>query len=344
MSVKSSKKHGALQQPERFINRELSWLAFNGRVLEEAENKRNPLLERVNFLSISAMNLDEFTMVRVAGLLDLIRLGSTHLSNDGMTAQAQVEQINARVNLVVSQQQKCWLKLSAELEQSGIRILKRESLSRNDIAWAKTYFSENIYPVLTPIAIDPAHPFPFLPNLGIAQLFLLKRGAKKTDQIAILPFPPKLPRFIVLPPKKKTARQRLVKLEDIIELNWEMLFPRSVKHASTLVRIVRDSDLDVEEEAEDLMRYFERAVKQRRRGRVIRIKVASPTAEPLLQFITSQMQIESKRCDLDAGHDRAFDAFGALRPAAPGSEVSFLQRAFPRAHHRLRRGLLRRHR
>jgi len=295
MSDKSSKKHSALQQPGRFINRELSWLAFNERVLEEAANKRNPLLERVHFLSISAMNLDEFTMVRVAGLMDHIRLDSHLVSDDGLTPGQQLERINERIRIIVSQQQKAWSRLRAELKDNGVHILERSDLSKADISWLETYFSENIYPVLTPIAIDPAHPFPFLPNLGIAQLFLFSRGTKKEEQIAILPFPQKLPRFIALPDtaKKKSRAQRFVRLEDIIELNWESLFPRSVKHASTLLRIVRDSDLDVEEEAEDLVRYFERAVKRRRRGRVIRIKIAAPAPANLVQFIISQLQVES---------------------------------------------------
>jgi polyphosphate kinase len=294
MSDKSSKKHAALQHAGRFINRELSWLAFNGRVLEEAANKRNPLLERVHFLSISATNLDEFMMVRVAGLMDHIREGSVHMSDDGQTPQQQLERINEQIRLIIQQQQKTWARLHTELKETGIDILDRTALQPADIRWLETYFSENIYPILTPIAIDPAHPFPFLPNLGIAQIFLLTRGAKKQEQIAVLPFPPKLPRFIALPEgKKNKGTQRLVRLEDIIELNWEALFPRSEKHASTLVRIVRDSDLDVEEEAEDLVRYFERAVKRRKRGRVIRIKVAAPTPPHLLQFLLTQMQVES---------------------------------------------------
>ncbi len=296
MSEKSSKKHIALQHPERFINRELSWLAFNERVLEEAGNKRNPLLERVHFLSISATNLDEFTMVRVAGLMDHIRLGSTHVSDDGLSPKQQVERINERTRIIVDQQQKIWAKLRSELADNGVHIVTPKTLAAPEIKWLETYFMENIFPVLTPIAIDPAHPFPFLPNLGIAQLFLFAREGKKKEQIAIIPFPQKLPRFIAMPQakgKKKNAGIRYVQLEDIIELNWKNLFPHSEKRSSTLLRIVRDSDLDIEEEAEDLVRYFERAVKRRRRGRVIRIKVAYPTPPDLLQFITTQLQIES---------------------------------------------------
>jgi polyphosphate kinase len=294
MSDKSSKKHIALHHPERFINRELSWLEFNQRVLDEANNKRNPLLERVHFLSISSMNLDEFIMVRVAGLLDHIRMQSTLISDDGLSPKEQITRINARIRLLVAQQQKAWNKLRTELEANHIVIAERDALTPAELKWLEGYFIDNIFPVLTPIAIDPAHPFPFLPNLGIAQLFMLARGPKKQEQIAVIPFPPKLSRFVQLPQsKKKKADTRFVKLEDVIELNWGTLFPKAVKKASTLLRIVRDSDLDIEEEAEDLVRYFERAVKRRRRGRIIRIKVAKPTSDALMQFILSQMQVES---------------------------------------------------
>jgi len=296
MSHKSSKKHAALHNPTRFINRELSWLAFNERVLEEAANKRNPLLERVHFLSISAKNLDEFTMVRVAGLMDHIRLRSDLMSDDGLTPEEQLHRINKASRDLVDQQQKVWKKLRADLENNGISIEERNTLDTTEVKWLETYFIENIFPVLTPIAIDPAHPFPFLPNLGIAQLFLFTRENKKQEQIAVIPFPQKLPRFIALPTHKKKSKStlRYVKLEDVIELNWQTLFPSAVKRASTLMRIVRDSDLDIEEEAEDLVRYFERAVKRRRRGRIIRIKVASPVQPVLMQFIMSQMQVESE--------------------------------------------------
>jgi polyphosphate kinase len=279
----------------RLINRELSWLAFNERVLAEASNKRNPVLERAHFLSISATNLDEFMMVRVAGLMDNIRMGSPLRSDDGLTAQEQLSQIAVRIRTIVDQQQKTWKKLRAELAENGLNIVSRDALSSADIKWLETYFSENIFPILTPIAVDPAHPFPFLPNLGIAQLFLFTRGTKKQEQITIIPFPQKQARFIALPPvsRRKASEQRFVLLEDVIDLNWSSLFPHSEKKDSTVIRIVRDSDLDIEEEAEDLVRHFERAVKSRRRGRVIRIKVASPTPPQMMQFILSQLHVES---------------------------------------------------
>lgn len=288
------KKHH-FEQHERLINRELSWLAFNERVLAEASNKRNPLLERMHFLSISSSNLDEFIMVRVAGLLDNVRMGSTLRSDDGLTAQEQLEKITVRTRSIVEQQQKTWTKLRSELAENDITIVEKKELSHHDQKWLEHYFNEYIFPILTPIAVDPAHPFPFLPNLGIAKLFLLTKGAKKLEQVAIIPFPQKQQRLIELPTQgKKKGGHRFVLLEDIIELNWKTLFPHYDKKDSTTIRIIRDSDLDIEEEAEDLVRHFERAVKSRRRGRVIRIKATRSASPQLLQFIIEQLHVESQ--------------------------------------------------
>ncbi len=294
ISHKTTDKNTISLSPTRFINRELSWLAFNERVLEQAASKQNPLLERVNFLSISSTNLDEFTMVRVAGLMDHIRADSDLISDDGLTPAAQLASINERLHSITNLQQKIWDSLHAELLVDGIHIIEQSDVTPAEVKWLKQYFLENIFPVLTPIAIDPAHPFPFLPNLGIAQLFLLAGGKKKKEQIAIIPFPQKLPRFTTLPASgKKKSGTRLIRLEDIIELNRNILFPHTEQVASTLVRIIRDSDLDIEDEADDLIRYFERAVKRRKRGRIIRIKIASETPVNLTQFILSQFQVES---------------------------------------------------
>jgi len=272
---------------DRFINRELSWLAFNERVLHEAENPEIPLLERVNFLSISSHNLDEFIMVRVAGLMDQQLHDSGHLSEDGLTVEAQLTLIHERIKQVTHKQQTIWAELQNELAAHHIHILELKSLKSSDIKWLKSYFREHIFPVLTPIAIDPAHPFPFLPSLGLAKLFLLHHEDKKQDQVAIVPFPQKLPRFISLPDK------RLIKLEDIIELNWKILFPACEKRDSTLLKIIRDSDLDIADEGDDFVRYFERAVKKRKRGRVIRVKIVPPVSETLMHFICSHMQVEN---------------------------------------------------
>ncbi len=273
---------------QRFINRESSWLAFNQRVLEEAQNTGNPLMERLNFLGISASNLDEFTMVRVAGLKDYVRQGITKRSPDGLTPAEEIELIDARIAKMVQQQHECWLSLKHELKKHDVLVIKPGEMNDKDHAWLEEYFIENIFPVLTPIAVDPAHPFPFLPNLSLAHAFQLGVGDTAKEQIAIVPLPALLPRFIRLPGKKL----RFVMLEDAIELYLTTLMPGFRKINSALLRIIRDSELDVEEEGEDFVRNFERAVKQRRRGRVIQIKFVAPSPKHLLQFVAEQMQVD----------------------------------------------------
>lgn len=275
---------------QRFINRETSWLAFNTRVLEEACNPHIPLAARLNFLAISASNLDEFTMVRVAGLKDYVYQGITKKSTDGLTAAEELEQIYIRGSMMVQQQHECWQALRTALKKEGISVISNNDLTQNDISYLQTHFLENIFPVLTPIAIDPAHPFPFLPNLGLAIAFQLHpKGGGKT-QIAIVPLPPRLPRFIAIPGKK----QRFLMLEELIDLFLSTLMPGFEKLESTLFRIIRDSELDVEEKQdENFVRNFERAVKQRRRGSVIQIKFATPAPRHLVQFVTEQIHVET---------------------------------------------------
>ena len=282
----------------RFINRETSWLAFNTRVLEEAENVNHPLMERLNFLAISASNLDEFYMVRVAGLKDYVRQGITKQSNDGMTPSQELEIIHRMVAHMVERQHKCWIDLRTSLEKEDIKICRPETLSKKDYFWLEQHFMENIFPVLTPIAIDPAHPFPFLANLSMALLFQLshetsspessKKDNETKEQIAIIPLPARLPRFILLPGKKL----RYVMLEDAIKLFLPVLMPKFSAIDSALFRIIRDSELDIEDEDKDFVRNFELAVKQRRRGRVIQIKFASPASHHLVQFVSEQMHVE----------------------------------------------------
>ncbi len=276
-----------MHSKERFINRETSWLAFNQRVLEEALNPHTPLAERINFLAISASNLDEFFMIRVAGLKDYVLQGITKHSIDGLLPAEEIEIINKRVAVMVHEQHQCWQKLKAELEKENIHVVKKDELSDQERGWLEKYFLENIFPVLTPIAVDPAHPFPFLPNLGLAILFQLAVGDTGKEQIAIVPLA-RLPRFILLPDKKT----RFVMLEDAIDLYLPTLMPGFSKIDSALFRIIRDSDLDVEEEGEDFVRNFERAVKQRRRGRVIQIKFAAHSPRHLVQFVTEQIHVD----------------------------------------------------
>jgi len=287
---KRAKPTSFAQTPEatHYINRELSWIAFNRRVLELAFREDIPLLEKVHFLSIAAGNLDEFMMVRVAGLKDQVRHGVNDRSADGKTPAEQLEAIYASMRQLMLDQQDCWLKLQKSLAAEDIEILRPEALGVRDRQWLSRYFMEEIFPALTPIAVDPAHPFPFLPNLGITQLFELKKTRSGKEHIAVLPFPQKLPRFIRLQGKG----ERFLLLEDVISLFLETLFPGFEKTDSGLFHIVRDSDLDIEEESEDLVRYFEKAIKQRRRGRVIRIKALAPVSPRLLEYFCEQMDVE----------------------------------------------------
>jgi polyphosphate kinase len=290
MSASKQKKKSsapATPQPAPFINRELSWIAFNRRVLDLARNPATPLLERARFLSISAQNLDEFMMVRVAGLEDQIRHGLREKSADGKTPAEQLEAIRVAMTELTHQQQQCWKHLRRDLAQQGIAILAPEELSAEDRLWLGRYFLEDIFPVLTPIAVDPAHPFPFLPNLGIAQLFTLKKTRGGKEHIAVLPFPQKLPRLIRL----HGTADRFILLEDVIPLFLDHLFSGFERTDTGLFRVVRDSDLEIAEEAEDLVRHYEKAIRERRRGRVIRIKALSPVSPKLRDYFAGQMDM-----------------------------------------------------
>lgn len=282
-------KHFA-RAKDRFINRELSWLAFNTRVLEEAKNPNNPLLERVKFLSISASNLDEFYMVRVAGLKDQIRHGVHAHSDDGRSPQEQLDAVHQMADQLIREQQSCWLGLRDALKTVKITVAKPSDLDPADMRWLKKYFLANIFPVLTPIAVDPAHPFPFIPNLGIACLFELKPEASQKKRIALVSFPTKLARFVTLEAKSGKGH-RLVLLEDMIEMFFNTLFPGYELTDSTMFRVIRDSDLEIEDEAEDLVRYYENAVKQRRRGRMVRVKVQAPVSDNLRQFLIENLLV-----------------------------------------------------
>jgi polyphosphate kinase len=276
-------------KPEhRYINRELSWLSFNTRVMEEAENPHNPLLERVKFLSISATNLDEFYMVRVAGLMDQLRHGVHTPSVDGLTPKQQLARIRESADKLLAEQQTCWLQLKKQLKAEHIHVTGHAQLTPADRTWLKDYFASNIFPLLTPIAVDPAHPFPFIPNLGMVQvleLSLPKRPSKR--MIALIPFPQGVERFIRIEHKKDV---HMVPLEDAIALCFDQLFPGYKLQSDGLFRVVRDSDLDIEEEAEDLMRNMDIAVKKRRYGRIVRLKTLRGTPPKLLQFMLEHLQ------------------------------------------------------
>ena len=273
---------------ERFINRELSWLAFNTRVLEEAIDPDIPLLERAKFLSICAHNLDEFFMVRVAGLKDQVRNKVTNYSFDGLGPKEQLRAIRTHTTRLIHDQQTCWISLREELAANGLEVVNQKQLRPEEVRWLRRHFTTHIFPVLTPIAIDPAHPFPFLPNLGIACLYELRPEGRKKKHMALITFPPKVRRFTRIALRSNTTH-RYILLEDLIELCFDVMFPGFERIASSMFSLVRDSDLDIADEAEDLVRYYEKAVKQRRRGKVVRVKVKNTAPEEMVNFIIENL-------------------------------------------------------
>ena len=269
----------AQPDPRRFFNRELSWLAFNGRVLEEARNPAHPLLERLRFLSISGSNLDEFFMTRVAGLTGQRLRGIEDLSRDGQTPGQQLDTIAAEADALVVAQQAEWMVLREALDEQGLAVVSASDLTAEEKEWLAAHFREQILPVLTPQAIDPAHPFPFIPTLGFSLVFALERGKKREPVTELLMIPSTLPRFIRLPGDGDGAR--FIAIERVIRAHFDQLFPGFHKVAAGAFRLLRDSDIEVEEDAEDLVRYFRSAIKRRRRGRVIRLEFAADTPPDL---------------------------------------------------------------
>ena len=280
-----------MSSPQRFLNRELSWLEFNQRVLEEADNPAHPLLERLRFLSISASNLDEFDMVRYAGLREQVRAGVTKISQDGLTPVQQVAEIEAAALDLIASQQQQWRQLKADMEKEGIFVLGAKDLTKRERAEIETYFNSNIFPILTPLSIDPAHPFPFIPNLGFTIAFDLEPENGGEGQVGIVPMPTFVRRFIRLPPGQKPGI-RFIALEDVIGLFLTSLFPGFKEIGRCLFRIVRDSDIEIEEESEDLIREFEVLLKQRRRGRIVRLRMQASAPEDLRTFIMREIGAE----------------------------------------------------
>lgn len=282
-----------MNSPERFVNREFSWLQFNRRVLEETLNTAHPLLERVRFLSISAANLDEFFMVRVAGLEGQVRQGIAIRSPDGKTSAEQLDDILKEIDNLQMEQQASLAVLQQYLAKEDIVIVRPSALKGDDRSWLAHEFEQQIFPVLTPLSIDPAHPFPFIPNLGFTMGLQLISKSEREPMTALLRLPPALDRFIRLPDDGATIRY--ITLEDAVSLFIDRLFPGYEVQGSGTFRIIRDSDIEVEEEAEDLVRFFETALKRRRRGSVIRIETDSEMPASLRQFVVNELGVPENR-------------------------------------------------
>src|SRR4051812_44525042 len=270
---------------ERYFNRELSWIAFNERVLDEACNPAHPLLERLRFLSISGNNLDEFFMVRVAGLKGQQLQAIEDRSPDGLTTGQQLTAIAQRADELTDVQQKVWLELRADLAKAGIEVLETEDIAGDVAQWCEEHFRNQIFPVLTPQALDPAHPFPFIPNKGFTLLFDLKRlsDGEPTQELVMLPVT--LKRFVRLP----GSRARYVSIETLIRRFTGVLFPGYQMLGDTAFRVIRDSDIEIEEEAEDLVRYFQSAIKRRRKGRIIRLEPRPNMPKALARLVKEEI-------------------------------------------------------
>ncbi len=298
----------SMDSPERFINRELSWLAFNERVLDSAENKKHPLLEQLRFLSISANNLNEFFMVRVAGLRGQVEAKVDIPSQEGLTPRQQLELVNARAMKLMYSQQKCWRRIVRQLHDEDIHVLESNELGPSDRRWLKAFFLEKLFSVLSPIAVDPAHPFPFIPNLGFALVVALKKGRKKETLNALVSLPHLVERFIRLPGEA----YRFVALETVVAMHVKRLFPGFRVVEVGQCRVLRDSDIEIEEEAEDLVRLYESALKERRRGSVIRLTINDDMSHGLRQFLVE---------GLDAAPETVFALKGLLGLADTGELI-----------------------
>ncbi|MEX0971580.1 MAG: RNA degradosome polyphosphate kinase [Paracoccaceae bacterium] len=276
--------------PQRFFNREISWLAFNWRVLAESENHRLPVLERLRFLTISASNLDEFYTVRVAGLREMVRKGLRSLSADGLSPEEQLDLINTDARALMERQLVSWKAIAGELREKGIAVVTPDDLSSEDIAALEPVFLDEVFAVLSPLAIDPAHPFPFIASGGFALALQLRRKRDGADLFALLPVPAQLPRFHRLA-DSADGMARFLALEHMIEVFLARLFPGYSAQGHCAFRVLRNSDLEVEDEAEDLVREFETALKRRRRGEAIRLKIAADAPKKLYDLVVRNLHV-----------------------------------------------------
>ena len=293
-------------QPERFINRELSWLDFNQRVVEEADNPRNPLLERLRFLSISAGNLDEFYSVRVAGLVGQVRESLTSRSPDGRTPSQQLQAVAERARLLLDEQQRIWRELRGAMHDQGIIVSEQAALGGEERIWLESFFMDRLFPVLTPLAIDPAHPFPFIPNMGqVLALRLLRDDDERHVMSGLIMLPAQVERFIRLPGGGQAGSghdlARFILLEDLVSLFLDRLFPGFHVGGRGVFRVIRDTDVEFEEEAEDLVRSYETALKRRRRGVVIHLDVEADMPPDLSALVADELDVPVDEMQMHAG-------------------------------------------
>ncbi len=280
----------------KYLNRELSWIKFNKRVLEEAQNENNPILERLNFLSISGSNLDEFLMVRLAAVKGQIDAGVSQLSMDGLTPEQVFEKVITKTKNLMQEQQNCWLNLKNELEKKNILFLKREEISRTDFKWLEHYFLKEVYPILTPLAIDPAHPFPFINNLALTLIMKFKIQNKKEFN-CLIPIPDSTNRFIFLPGKGL----RILHIKDLIICFLDKILPKYKLISYGTFRVIRDSDIEFNDESEDLVSSFENQLKQRRIGKVIFLELQKYISDDLKKMIYKELEISEKEAQLVPG-------------------------------------------
>ena len=288
-----SQRGGSADEEPRFFNRELSWLAFNHRVLDEACNERQPLLERMRFLSISGSNLDEFIVVRVAGLKGQVRRGIEQLSSNGLTPAQQLALIKEAIEGLKQRQQQVLRSLQRPLAAAGIGIAGRR-VAPDRAAWLEEYFRTQVFPVITPQALDPAHPFPFVANQGMGILFQLIRPEDDSAVTEMVLIPPMLNRLVRLPGDKALY----IPIESVVRRFADLLFPGFRVSGSGLFRLLRDSDIELEEEAEDLVRYFRTAIQRRRRGKVIWLEVESGIEPGLSSLLLKNIDTQ----EADVGH------------------------------------------
>ncbi len=306
-AVKGAARAAVIQQeeppkgPARFYNRELSWLQFNRRVLDEAHNPRHPVLERLRFLSISASNLDEFYMVRVAGLYGQVAAGVATLSTDGLTPAQQLGEINCFVAGLVADKQACWTALASEMAEAGIRIVEAKDLQPQERTWLDGEFMARLFPILTPMNVDPAHPFPFIQNRALTLAVKMVHPDGKAMK-GLIPIPAQLDRFIRLPGDPADARViRFMRIESVIGLYLDELYPTFTIKDQGAFRVLRDSDIELQEEAEDLTRAYETQLKRRRRGNVIRLEIDAEMPPDLRKFVIDELEVAGEAMYLKEG-------------------------------------------